>query len=68
MKHHTYLSDSISKKASESAAEIEVLTKTTVVIPSEKWEEFQLWMNGPPKVIPELKELLNMKPIWELET
>ena len=45
--------------------EMEILTRTTVEIPSEKWEAFDLWMNEPPKVVPELKELTNMKPIWE---
>ena len=61
---HTNLSDFIRKKALESA-EMEILARTVVEIPAEKWEEFESWMNEPAKVIPELKELLNMKPIWE---
>ena len=57
----------IRKKAVEAveSAEMEILAKASVEIPAEKWEEFEMWLNEPPKVIPEVKELLNMKPLWE---
>ena len=61
---HTNLSDFIRKKALESA-EMEILERTVVEIPAEKWEEFEAWMNEPPRVIPALKELMNMKPQWK---
>lgn len=61
---HTSLSDFIRKKALESA-EMEILERTVVEIPVEKWEEFEAWMDEPPKVIPAVNELLTMKPIWE---
>jgi len=61
---HTNLSDFIRKKALESA-ELEILERTVVEIPVEKWEEFEAWMDQPPKVIPEVKELLSTKPVWE---
>ena len=60
----TNLSDFIRKKAVESAEE-EILARTTVEIPVEKWEEFEAWMNKPAKVIPAVKELMNRKPTWE---
>jgi len=61
---HTNLSDFIRKKALESA-EMEILARTVVEIPAEKWEEFEAWMDEPSKVIPAVKELLSMKPRWE---
>jgi uncharacterized protein (DUF1778 family) len=61
---HTNLSDFIRKKALESA-EMEILERTTVEIPAEKWQEFEAWMDQPPKVIPALKALMSMKPRWE---
>ncbi len=61
---HTNLSDFIRKKALESA-EMEILAKTVVEIPAEKWAAFEAWMDEPPKVIPEVKELLSMKPLWK---
>lgn len=61
---HTNLSDFVRKRAVESA-EMEVLTKTSVEIPSEAWEQFESWLISEPKVIPQVQELMKQKPIWE---
>ena len=39
--------------------------RTTVEIPAEKWQAFEEWMDEPPKIIPEVQELLSMKPLWK---
>jgi len=39
------------------AAELEVLQRSTVVIPAKDWEAFQIWLRRPPEVIPALVEL-----------
>lgn len=61
---HTTLSDFIRKKALESA-EMEILERAAVEIPVEQWEEFEAWMDEPPRAVPALKELMSTKPRWE---
>ena len=60
----TSLSDFVRRKALE-AAEIEVLERSTVIIPAEHWEAFEAWAKEPPRVIPALQELFRRRPSWE---
>lgn len=60
---NTNLSDFMRRKAVE-AAEIELLQRTVVAIPAERWKEFEAWVNEPPKEVPELRELAETNPAW----
>jgi len=60
----TSLSDFVRRAAIE-AAEMEVLTRTTVTIPAESWEAFEAWAKRPAEVLPELKALMQRKPSWD---
>lgn len=60
----TNLSDFIRRKAVE-AAELELMERRVITIPAEKWEEFEAWMNSPPRNLPNLRNLLETKPVWE---
>ena len=60
----TSLSDFVRRKAIE-AAEMELLERSTVIIPAEDWEKFEAWMNEPPKVSPGLQRLARLKPTWQ---
>ncbi|WP_343231222.1 DUF1778 domain-containing protein [Rhodomicrobium vannielii] len=59
----TTLSDFMRRKALE-AAEIDVLGRTVVTIPTESWERFEAWIGEPAKEIPGLQELNRTKPSW----
>jgi uncharacterized protein (DUF1778 family) len=60
----TSLSDFVRRTAIE-AAETEILSRRSVVIPAEHWEEFEAWLDRPPRDIPALKALAAKRPIWE---
>ncbi len=60
----TTLSDFVRRKALE-AAEIEVLSRSNVVIPAEHWEKFEAWVNRPAEALPGLEKLTRLKPTWE---
>jgi uncharacterized protein (DUF1778 family) len=49
-------SDFIRRKALD-AAEIEILERRIIVIPSKDWEAFQAWADRPPQEIAGLKDL-----------
>jgi uncharacterized protein (DUF1778 family) len=59
----TSLSDFIRRKALD-AAEIEVLDRRIVVIPSKDWEAFEAWADRPPQKIAALEELARTDPKW----
>ncbi len=60
----TNLSDFVRRKALE-AAEEELLDRRLVIIPAEKWEALEAWMNAPAKNIPALRKLAQSSPVWE---
>ncbi len=47
------------------AAEVELLERRNVVIPAEKWAEFEAWAARPPERVPGLVELARRRPVWE---
>jgi uncharacterized protein (DUF1778 family) len=53
----TSLEDFVRSKSIE-AAEIEMLDRSTVVIPARHWEAFKDWISAPAQTIPALTELL----------
>ena len=59
----TSLSDFIRRKALD-AAEIDVLERRIVVIPSKDWQAFEAWADRPAEKIPALDELARTKPEW----
>jgi uncharacterized protein (DUF1778 family) len=61
---HTSLSDFMRRKAIE-AAEIEALDRKIVIIPAEKWEAFEAWIERPAEAIPALAALARRKKSWE---
>jgi uncharacterized protein (DUF1778 family) len=60
----TSVSDFIRRTAIE-AAEIGVLNRSVVTIPSRDWEAFEAWASRPAEEIPSLVELFRRKPTWE---
>jgi uncharacterized protein (DUF1778 family) len=61
---HTSLSDFVRRKAVE-AAELEMMERTAVIIPADRWEEFEAWAKSPPRDLPALRKLAAMRPVWE---
>ena len=59
----TSLSDFIRRKALD-AAEIDVLERRIVVIPSKDWQAFEAWTDRPAEKIPALEELARTSPEW----
>ncbi|HEY9348075.1 MAG TPA: DUF1778 domain-containing protein [Inquilinus sp.] len=59
----TSLSDFVRRKALE-AAEMEMLERPVVVIPSKDWEAFEAWADRPPEKIAALDELARTDPAW----
>ncbi len=59
----TSLSDFIRRKALD-AAEIDVLERRIIVIPSKDWEAFEAWAGRPPQKIAALEELARTDPEW----
>lgn len=60
----TSLSDFMRRKSIE-AAELEVLGRTVVTIPSKDWEVFEAWLGRSAETIPSLAELARRTPSWE---
>ncbi len=60
----TSVSDFV-RRAAVEAAEMEILNRSTVVIPAESWEAFEAWAARPAEVLPGLKALMQRKPSWE---
>jgi uncharacterized protein (DUF1778 family) len=60
----TNLSDFIRRKAIE-AAEIELLERTIVTIPSEKWQQFEAWVDAPANEVPALRNLSTARLAWQ---
>lgn len=58
------LSDFVRRKALE-AAELEVLNRSIITIPTEDWEAFEAWANRPAVANPAFEELARRKPSWE---
>lgn len=61
---HTNLSDFIRRKALE-AAEVDVLNRGIVTIPSKDWDEFEAWVNRPAETVHALAALARLTPTWE---
>ncbi|MDV3257754.1 MAG: DUF6290 family protein [Sphingomonas sp.] len=61
---HTSLSDFIRRKAIE-AAEAELLDRSSITIPAEKWEKFEAWTGSPAKKVPALRKLSKTRPAWQ---
>ena len=59
----TSLSDFVRRKALE-AAEMDMLERPVVVIPSKDWEAFEAWANRPPQNVAALEELMRTDPAW----
>jgi uncharacterized protein (DUF1778 family) len=60
----TNLSDFVRRTALE-AAENDLLNRTIVTIPADKWEAFEAWAKRPPTTNPRLQELLDLPPTWQ---
>jgi uncharacterized protein (DUF1778 family) len=60
----TNLSDFIRRRAIE-AAEIDLLERTTVTIPAEKWKAFEAWVDAPAKEVPALRKLSTAHLAWQ---
>ena len=60
----TSVSDFV-RRAAVEAAEMEILNRSTVVIPAESWEAFEAWAARPAEDVPGLVELFSRKPTWE---
>ena len=60
----TSLSDFVRRKAIEAAG-AEILSRTSVTIPAERWEAFEEWVSRPPMAVPAFRELARHKPTWE---
>jgi uncharacterized protein (DUF1778 family) len=60
----TNISDFVRRKALD-AAEIDVMERRTIVIPSERWEEFEAWLDRPPEVLEKVRAVLRSKSPWE---
>lgn len=59
----TSLSDFIRRNALE-AAELEILSRSAVVIPGERWAAFEAWLERPAEKRPELERLAAFTPTW----
>ena len=58
------LSDFVRRTALE-AAENDLINRTIVTIPADKWEAFEAWAKRPPPTNPRLQELLDLPPTWQ---
>jgi uncharacterized protein (DUF1778 family) len=61
----TNVSDYVRRKALE-AAELEVLERRIVTIPSKDWERFESWALAPAREIAGLKKLASRPPPWRV--
>jgi uncharacterized protein (DUF1778 family) len=59
----TNLSDFVRRKALE-AAEVDVLERRVVTIPTKDWERFEAWAKRPARDVEGLKELARRPPTW----
>jgi uncharacterized protein (DUF1778 family) len=59
----TNVSDFVRRKAVE-AAELEMMERRVVSIPSEDWERFERWAKAPAREIAGLRELSAKPPTW----
>jgi uncharacterized protein (DUF1778 family) len=59
----TNLSDFVRRKALE-AAEVDVLERRVVTIPTKDWERFEAWAKRPAREVEGLKELARRPPTW----
>jgi uncharacterized protein (DUF1778 family) len=57
------LSDFVRRTALE-AAEIELMTRSRIVIPAADWERFEQWASAPARDSPALRRLAAHKPAW----
>ena len=53
------------RRATIEAAEMDVLNRSKVAIPAERWEAFEAWAARPAETVPGLEQLLRRKPTWE---
>lgn len=59
----TNLSDFVRRKALE-AAEVDMLERRIVTIPTKDWAAFEAWADRPPQRIAALEELARTHPKW----
>lgn len=59
----TNVSDFVRRKALE-AAELDMMERRVVTIPSKDWERFERWAAAPAREIAELKVLVAKPPTW----
>ena len=60
----TNLSDFIRRRAVE-AAEMDILSYPSVIIPAADWERFEAWANEPARDVPALRDLATWRPAWQ---
>ena len=60
----TNVSDFVRRKAIE-AAELELMERRVIEIPAEAWEKFEAWAKAPPRDVPAIRKIAEMKPPWE---
>ena len=60
----TSLSDFVRRTALD-AAEEELMERRVVMIPADKWEALEEWMNAPAKDVSALRELAQSASTWE---
>lgn len=61
---HTSLSEFIRRRALE-AAEVDVLSRSAVIIPAKDWDAFEAWINRPAEAVAALGELARRTPSWD---
>lgn len=61
---HRSVSEFVLQSALERAEET-LADRRTVLLTAEQWMAFQAMLDAPPRVIPELKRLLERKSPWE---
>lgn len=63
-----YIPISLSKFRHRKAlkcVEVEIMNRTVVEIPDQRWQAFEAWLHTPAQTIPALQHLAVKKPVWE---
>jgi uncharacterized protein (DUF1778 family) len=59
----TNVSDFVRRKALE-AAELEIMERRVIAIPSKDWDRFEAWASEPAREVAGFKELSSKPPTW----
>jgi uncharacterized protein (DUF1778 family) len=64
LQSRTTLSDFVRRKALE-AAELDLLERRIVTIPTAAWEKVEAWVSAPSQPNPALRDFAAAKPAWQ---